>query len=124
MILISSANDIVPTLQSPQNYHLEAAEYNAGNSGAAKTINWANGSAQKVTLTDNVTFTFTNGVAGGAYLLKILTGAGSFTASIPAKWSGAAAPTITATAARVDIVNFYYDGTDFFGSFSQNYTPT
>jgi len=121
----SSQNTTVSGALKKGNYHIEPSEYDAGNSSTAQTIDWSNGSAQKSTLTGNVTYTFSNGVTGGAYVLKIATGAGSFTATWPAavKWAGGTAPTITTTASRVDLVNFYYDGTTWFGSYSQNYTP-
>lgn len=104
-------------------YHIEPLEYAAGNSSTSQTINWANGSSQFSTLTGSVTYTFTNAVAGGAYVMKIYTGAGSFTATWPGnvKWAGGSAPTITTAAAKYDVINFYYDGTYFFGSYSQAY---
>lgn len=108
------------------NYHLEPSENNAGNSSTALTIDWSAASAQKVTLNGNCTFTFSNGVTGGAYVLKLVQDAtGSRTATWPAavKWSGGTAPTLTTTAGQVDLINFYYDGTDWFGTFSLNYTP-
>lgn len=119
-----SAAAVTSTLKAG-NYHIEPLEYDAGNSSTAQTIDWTNASSQKSTLTGSVTYTFSNGVAGGAYVLKIATGAGSFTATWPAavKWAGGTAPTITTTASRVDLINFYYDGTTYFGTFSQNYTP-
>ncbi len=105
------------------NYHVEPLENNAGNSSTAQTINWATASSQLSTLTGNVTYTFSNPQAGGAYVLRINTGAGSFNATWPAsvKWSGGSAPTITATASKVDLINFYYDGSTYYGSFTQNY---
>lgn len=108
---------------APASYHLDAAEYDAGNSSTTQTITWSNGSVQKSTLTGNVTYTFASPVTGGAYLLKVATGAGSFTATWPAavKWSGGTAPTITVTASKVDLINFYYDGTTYYGSYTQNY---
>lgn len=106
-------------------YRIDPHEYSAGNSGAAKTIDWSNGSLQSVTLTDNVTFTLSNPVTGGVYAIRVLTGAGSFTATWPAevKWPGGTGPTITTTASRMDLINLLWDGTNYYGSFSQNYTP-
>ena len=46
--------------------------YDAGNSGTSKTINWNDGDQQKVTLTGNVTFAFSNTVAGRTYLLYLV----------------------------------------------------
>lgn len=105
------------------NYHIEPSENNAGSSGATQTIDWGVASAQLSTLTNNVTYTFSNPQTGGAYVLRINTGAGSFTATWPMTvlWSGGTAPTITVTASKVDLINFYYDGTSYYGSFTQNY---
>lgn len=107
------------------NYHLEPSEVDDGNSSTADTIDWSAGSAHKSTLTGNCTYTFSNPVTGGAYVLRVLTGAGSFTVTWPAavKWAGGVAPTITTTASRMDLFNFYYDGTNYYGSYVQNYTP-
>jgi hypothetical protein len=117
-----SSSAVTGTLKAG-NYHIEPSENNAGNSSTAQTIDWSAGSAQLSTLTGNVTYTFSNPVAGGAYVLRIATGAGSFTTTWPAsvKWSGGTAPTITATASKVDLINFYYDGTYYYGSFAQNF---
>ena len=39
------------------------------------------------------------------------------------KWSSAGAPTITSTASKRDILCFIYDGTAWYGNYSQGYTP-
>ena len=39
------------------------------------------------------------------------------------KWSSAGAPTITVTASKRDILCFIYDGTAWYGNYSQGYTP-
>ena len=102
-------------------------EYDAGNSGTTKTLDFsANGYAQKLTLTGNVTLTFTAPPAAGSpIVLRLLTGAGSFTVTWPAtvKWASGTAPTITTTASRMDLINLYYDGTNYYGSYAQNFTP-
>lgn len=107
------------------NYHMEPGETDAGNSGTSDTIDWSLNSSQKSTLTGNVTYTFSNPQTGGAYVLRVLTGAGSFTVTWPSsvKWAGGSAPTVTTTASRMDLFNFYYDGTNYYGSYVQNYTP-
>jgi len=99
----------------------------AGNSGTALTINWNNGSAQKVTMTGNCTFTFTalEALMADNNLTLYLTqdGTGSRTATWPAsvKWTGAAAPTLTTTAGATDIVTFKWDGTNYWGILSPNF---
>lgn len=107
------------------NYHLEPGETDSGNSGTSKTIDWSANSAQKSTLTGNVTYTFSNPVTGGAYVLRVIQGSGPYTITWPAtvKWPANTAPTITTTNAHMDLFNFYWDGTDYFGSLTQNYTP-
>lgn len=99
------------------------AETDDGNSGTADTINWTVGCAHKSTLTGNVTYTFTAPAqAGTPLVLRVLTGAGSFTATWPAavKWAGGTAPTVTTTASKIDLFSFYYDGTSYLGSYTQN----
>lgn len=100
-------------------------ETDNGNSSTADTIDWTLSNKQKSTLTGNCTFTFTAPPGPCSLVLKILTGAGSFTATWPAsvKWSGGTAPTITTTASRADIITFYYDGSVYYGSYVQNFTP-
>lgn len=129
----SSSDPLKAPLASPTftgsikfgNYHIEPCETDSGNSGATKTLDLSTCAAQKSTLTGNVTYTLTNPVVGGAYVIRILSGAGSFTATWPGtvKWSGGTAPTITAIAARLDLINLYWDGTNYYGSFAQNFTP-
>jgi len=81
-----------------------------GNSGTSKTIDWNGGNEHYLTLTGNVTLTFSNPVDGGRYVLLLNTGAGSFTVTWPATvaWSGGVPPAITATAAKVDLCTFQY----------------
>lgn len=99
------------------------AEFDDGNSGAADTIDWANGPAHKSTLTGNVTYTFSNPIAGQAYVLKTVGDGTIRTVTWPAavKWSGGTAPTMTGTNGKFDLINFYYDGTNYLGNYSQNY---
>ena len=100
-------------------------QYAAGNSGAALTIDWANGDTQTVTLTGNCTFTFSNPTAGHYYTLRLAQDAtGSRTVTWPAavKWPGGTVPTLTTTASRVDVITFYYDGTNYLGQSSLNYS--
>jgi len=105
-------------------------EYDNGNSGSTKTIDWANGNKQKLTLTDNpVYLTFDDFVISAStpacnLILKLIQdGTGSRTVIWPAnvKWSGGTAPTLTTTANRVDLLSFYFDGTIYYGVSSLNY---
>lgn len=94
------------------------AEVDNGNSGTSDNIDWTVGNKQKSTLTGNVTFTFTEPNGPCNLILKLVQdGTGSRTVTWPADvlWPGGTAPTLTTTASAVDIVSFYYDGTDFYG---------
>lgn len=105
------------------NYHLEPCETDSGNSGTSKTLDLATCAIQKSTLTGSVTYTLSNPVTGATYLIKIVQGASSYTVTWPGSvlWAGGTGPTITTTNGKTDLVNLYYDGTSYYGSFSQNY---
>lgn len=100
----------------------------SGDTGTAKTIDWNDGNIQKVRMTGNCTFTFSNPVTGGSYMLELLQdGTGSRTATWPAtvKWEGGSAPTLTTTASRKDVVVFVWNGTNYLGIlFGLNFTET
>lgn len=96
------------------------------NTGAAYTIDLANGTIQLLTLTANCTFTFPTPAAGRSFLMLLRQDAtGSRTATWPAtvKWPASTAPTLTTTASRLDKFVFTADGTNWYGSNGgQNYT--
>jgi hypothetical protein len=57
-------------------------------------------------------------------LLKQAASTGNGTATFTGvKYSSVGAPTITATAGKMDILSFVSDGTNWYGSYSQGYTP-
>jgi hypothetical protein len=92
-----------------------------GNSGTSTTLGLTTGSVQTVTLNGNCTFTMPTATAGASITL-ILTQSGTFTASFTGVlWSGGTAPTITATANKRDILVFVSDGTNWYGTASQNH---
>ena len=100
-----------------------AAEYDAGNTGTSKTIDWVNGQNQKLALTGNVTLTFSNPVAGMTAKLKII-GPGSapaYAITWPTiKWVGGSAPTLSGVG-KTDIVTLYFDGTSYWGTIGNNF---
>jgi hypothetical protein len=83
-----------------------------GTSGSTDTIDLEDGNFHKVTLTANCTFTFSNppasGTAGSFTLFLIQDGTGSRTVTWPGTvdWAAATAPTLTTTAAAVDVLTF------------------
>lgn len=95
------------------------------NTGTGITINLANGTVQQLTLTNNATLTMPTATAGKSFIVYLKTGAGSYTLTwSTVKWSGGTAPTVTATASKMDIYSFFSDGTNWYGvTVGQNYTP-
>jgi hypothetical protein len=95
-----------------------------GNATGTVAIDFNTSNVQTFTLTGDVTFTFSNGNAGSTYvvIVKQSTG-GSNTVAWPntVKWAAAAIPTQTTTASRYDVYTFIYDGTNYYGTYSQNY---
>lgn len=92
------------------------AEHDNGNSGTSKTIDFNNGQFQKVTLTGNVTYTFTAPLGPGTFILKVDHGGGGFTQTFPAtvKWEAGTVPTWSAGAGAIDLIAVYYDGTNYY----------
>lgn len=92
------------------------------------TFNIANGTVQTATLTASTacTFTMPTAAAGKSFvvLLKQAAVTGNGTATFTGvKWGSSGAPTITAAAGKMDILSFVSDGTNWYGSASQGYTP-
>lgn len=92
------------------------------------TLSLTNGTIQTATLTASTacTFTMPTATAGKSFvlLLKQAASTGNGTATFTGvKFNSAGAPTITATAGKMDILTFFADGTNWYGSYSQGYTP-
>lgn len=87
----------------------------------------SNGTVVTATLTASTTCTFTmpTATAGTSFVLLLKqpssTGNGGATFT-SVKWPSAGAPTITATAGKMDILTFVADGTNWYGAYSQGYT--
>ena len=91
-----------------------------GNSSTAQTLSLTNGTVQTVTMTGNCTFTMPTATAGKSFILIISTGAGGFTGTFTSvKWPSNTAPTLTTTASRWDILTFFADGTNWYGTYAQ-----
>ncbi len=101
-------------------------EKDNGDSGAAIEINWrVERNKQKITLTDNVTFTFDDPQGPTSLLLRVIQDAtGSRTITWPAtvKWPGGVAPNLSSGANAIDIVGLYYDGANYYGNVSLNFS--
>ena len=98
--------------------------FSYGDTGTAETLTLRNGPTQVATLTGNCTFSMPTPASDASFVLLLLTGAGSFTATFTGvKWPAGFAPVITTTASRMDLLSFFSDGTNWYGNFAQDYTP-
>lgn len=90
-----------------------------GNSSTADTIDWKVGNKQLSTLTGACTYTFTAPSGPANLVLKLIQGgSGSYNPTWPAsvKWVGGVEPSWSTAVSAVDIVTFFYDGTNYYGS--------
>jgi len=117
-----------PTITNPTVTNYVESVVAIGTVTTSNTIALTNGTVQTATLTASTacTFTMPTNVAGKSFvlLLKQAAATGNGTATFTSvKWGTAGAPTITATAGKMDILTFIADGTNWYGSIAQGYTP-
>lgn len=117
-----------PTVNNPTVTNYTESVVAIGTVTSSNTIALTNGTVQTATLTASTacTFTMPTATAGKSFilLLKQAASTGNGTATFTGvKWGTAGAPTITATAGKMDILTFVADGTNWYGSIAQGYTP-
>ena len=117
-----------PALTNPTVTNYTESVVAIGTVTTTNTIALTNGTVQTATLTASTacTFTMPTATAGKSFvlLLKQAAATGNGTATFTGvKWGTAGAPTITATAGKMDILSFVADGTNWYGSITQGYTP-
>jgi len=117
-----------PTLTNPTVTDYVESVVAIGTVTSASTISLTSGSVQTATLTASTacTFTMPTATAGKSFvlLLKQAASTGNGTATFTGvKFGTSGAPTITATAGKMDILTFIADGTNWYGSIAQGYTP-
>ena len=117
-----------PTVNNPTVTNYVESVVAIGTVTTTNTIALTNGTVQTATLTASTacTFTMPTATAGKSFvlLLKQAAATGNGTATFTSvKWGSAGAPTITATAGKMDILTFIADGTNWYGSRAQGYTP-
>jgi len=117
-----------PTVNNPTVTNYTESVVAIGTVTTTNTIALTNGTVQTATLTASTacTFTMPTATAGKSFilLLKQAASVGLGTATFTGvKWGTAGAPTITATAGKMDILTFVADGTNWYGSIAQGYTP-
>ena len=109
-----------PTINNPTVTNYVESVVAIGNSSTSQTLALTNGTVQTVTMTGNCTFTMPTATAGKSFVLIVSSGAGGFTGTFTSvKWPNNGAPTLTATASRWDILTFFADGTNWYGTFAQ-----
>lgn len=94
----------------------------------ASTITWDVSASKNanVTLTSTGrTLSVTNAKAGDYFSLKVIQGTGGgktiTTYPTPIKWFNGIAPALSPTAANIDFISFYFDGTTYFGTYMLNF---
>jgi hypothetical protein len=116
------------TLTTPTIKGYTETEFSIGTVGASYTISLTNGTMQHCTLTSATacTFTMPTAAAGLSFVLAVrqpASGTATTATFTGVKWPAAGAPTITATLGKADVLTFFcYDGTNWYGSYSQGYT--
>jgi len=116
------------TLTNPSVNNYTEGVVAIGTVTTTNTISLTSGTVQTATLTASTacTFTMPTATAGKSFvlLLKQAAATGNGTATFTSvKWGTSGAPTITATAGKMDILTFIADGTNWYGSAAQGYTP-
>jgi hypothetical protein len=131
-LAVSGSGSIVlgtsPTVNNPTVTNYVESVVAIGTVTTTNTIALTNGTVQTATLTASTacTFTMPTATAGKSFvlLLKQAATTGNGTATFTGvKWGTSGAPTITATAGKMDILTFVADGTNWYGSAAQGYTP-
>lgn len=118
----TGSGTVVALATNPTFTNYTETSYTA-NSSTAITLSLANGTQQYITLTGSPTITMPTAAAGKSFTLILYTGSGSYTVSwSTVAWAGGTTPTVTTTASKKDIFNFYSDGTNWYGAiFGQNF---
>jgi len=98
-------------------------EFDNGNSGTSKAIDWDNGDRQLLTLTGNVTLTYSNAIKGQTLTLRLVQdGTGGRTVTLPTSlWPGGIAGTFGTTIAHTDLLIVYFDGTNYLTQLSADF---
>jgi hypothetical protein len=120
--------DTSPTVNNPTVTNYVESVVAIGTVTSSSTLSLTSGTVQTATLTASTacTFTMPTATAGKSFvlLLKQAAATGNGTATFTGvKFGTAGAPTITATAGKMDILTFIADGTNWYGSIAQGYTP-
>jgi hypothetical protein len=123
LIIFNTDNNAVAYRDGTNWGYLCGALQNVTGAGGTQNILFASGNIVNLTLNASTTLTFTGHVVG-TYIIKVIQGGvGSNTLTYPASviWSGGTAPTLSTAVGKVDILTFFHDGTNFYGTYSLDY---
>jgi hypothetical protein len=117
-----------PTVNNPTITNYVESVVATGTVGASATLSLTNGTVITATLTSATacTFTMPTATAGKSFILLLkqpASGTATTATFTGVKYPVTGAPTITATLGKMDILTFVADGTNWYGSYVQGYTP-
>lgn len=113
------------------NSKLSQSEYDNGNSGSSKTIDWNNGNKQVLTLTANCTLSFTDislacyTTAFSGLLLRLVqdtTGSRTVTWPSGILWPQGVPPTLSTGSGDVDLVHFFCRDDTYYGTYATDFS--
>jgi len=120
--VLMSGNDI----RNIRTADFGTAEYDNGNVSGTVTINWSSGQNQKMTITDDVTVSYSNPNGISRVDLRVIqdvSGGNAVTWPGSQFWPGGTAPTITTGSGTYDIVSVRYRGAgNYDGVASQDFS--
>ena len=93
-------------------------------SSGAANIDWTKGNKASITLTEDVTFTFTNPNEACNLTLRLVqdsTGGRNVTFPSGIVWAGKVVPTLTTDANAIDIISFYFANDTYYGMAGLNF---
>ena len=116
---------IEPDLSNLQTATFRTLQTDSSTSGAV-TFDWSSDTKLKITLTENITgITMTAPAGPGNFMLEIVQDSTARTMTgwpATVKWVDGVEPVISIGSGDVDILSFFYDGTNFYGSFLQDFS--
>ena len=119
LALVEHGTDGVHGATARESMNAQPGAVKALSDGATIAIDWDNGATQYVTLgATGRTVTFANPREGEVYRFIIIqdgTGSRTITTWPTIKWAGGVAPTLSTTAAYIDIVTLLYCNSTYYG---------
>lgn len=91
------------------------SEYDNGTTSSNTTIDWKNGNNQVITLSGDVTLSFSNMGVGHKQLRIVQDSTGGRSVTLPTgKWPGGTAQSLSTSANAEDILSIFYNGQHYY----------